>query len=92
MAIIKCKMCGGDLEILKESTVCECAYCGTRQIVPSEDKKRNRPDQGFFNPHRALCRKAQKRDQSPSCRNRRGVEIPWSGIKQNGVVFFVGKQ
>ena len=40
MAIIKCKMCGGDLEILEDSTVCECAYCGTRQTVPSADNEK----------------------------------------------------
>ena len=40
MAIIKCKMCGGDLEILEDSTVCECAYCGTRQTVPSADSEK----------------------------------------------------
>ena len=37
MAIIKCKMCGGDLRIEEGSTVCECEYCGTRQTVPSAD-------------------------------------------------------
>ena len=29
MPIIKCKMCGGDLNIDEDSTVCECEYCGT---------------------------------------------------------------
>ena len=24
MAIIKCKMCGGDLNIVEDSSVCEC--------------------------------------------------------------------
>ena len=40
MAIIKCKMCGGDLELVPDSTVCECAYCGTRQTVPSADSEK----------------------------------------------------
>lgn len=40
MAIIKCKMCGGDLELLPDSTVCECEYCGTRQTVPSADSEK----------------------------------------------------
>lgn len=35
MAIYKCKMCGGTLEISEGMTVCECEYCGTRQTVPS---------------------------------------------------------
>ena len=40
MAIIKCKMCGGDLELVPDSTVCECAYCGTRQTVPAADDEK----------------------------------------------------
>ena len=40
MAIIKCKMCGGDLQIIEGSTVCECDYCGTRQTVPSTDNEK----------------------------------------------------
>ncbi len=34
MAIFKCKMCGGSLDINEEITVCECEYCGTRQTFP----------------------------------------------------------
>jgi len=34
MAIIKCKMCGGDLVVQQGSTVCECEYCGTMQTIP----------------------------------------------------------
>ena len=30
MAIIKCKMCGGDLVIEPGSSVAECEYCGRR--------------------------------------------------------------
>jgi len=37
MAIIKCKMCGGDLELIEGSSVCECEYCGTKQTVPTAD-------------------------------------------------------
>ena len=40
MAIIKCKMCGGDLEILEDSSVCECEYCGTKQTVPKVDDEK----------------------------------------------------
>ena len=40
MAIIKCKMCGGDLRIEEGTTVCECEYCGTRQTVPSADNEK----------------------------------------------------
>lgn len=34
MAIFKCKMCGGSLEIAEGMTVCECEYCGTQQTLP----------------------------------------------------------
>lgn len=34
MAVFRCKMCGGDLELTNNSTVCECMYCGTKQTVP----------------------------------------------------------
>ena len=40
MAIIKCKMCGGDLELIAGSTVAECEYCGTRQTVPNADNEK----------------------------------------------------
>ena len=35
MAIFKCKMGGGDLEISEGVTVCDCDYCGTKQTVPT---------------------------------------------------------
>lgn len=35
MALFKCKMCGGDLEVVSGATVAECEYCGTKQTVPS---------------------------------------------------------
>ena len=28
MAVLKCKMCGGDLAVGFGMTVCECEYCG----------------------------------------------------------------
>ncbi|MBO5319388.1 MAG: toll/interleukin-1 receptor domain-containing protein [Ruminococcus sp.] len=34
MAVFKCKMCGGQLEIAEGMTVCECEYCGTQQTLP----------------------------------------------------------
>ena len=30
MAIIKCKMCGGDLNIIEGLSVAECEYCGSK--------------------------------------------------------------
>ncbi len=34
MSLFKCKMCGGDLEIVDGTSVAECEYCGTKQPVP----------------------------------------------------------
>ena len=45
MAVFKCKMCGGALEISTE-TVTTCDYCGTQQTVPTA-KDENL--QGLFN-------------------------------------------
>ena len=41
MTIYKCKMCGGTLEVERNTSVCECEYCGSKQTVPSfdDDKK-----------------------------------------------------
>ena len=39
MAIIKCKMCGGDLEIIPGITVAECEYCGTKQTLPKANEE-----------------------------------------------------
>ena len=40
MAVIKCKMCGGDLDISEGLSVCECEYCGTKQTVPAADSEK----------------------------------------------------
>ena len=40
MAIFKCKMCGGDLEVKNTDKVIECEYCGTKQTVPSADNEK----------------------------------------------------
>ena len=40
MAIIKCKMCGGDLVLSQDQTVAECEYCGSRQTVPTIDSEK----------------------------------------------------
>ena len=40
MAIIKCKMCGGNLNVEDGTTVCECEYCGTKQTVPMLDNEK----------------------------------------------------
>ena len=40
MAIFKCKMCGGSLEIVSGASVIECEYCGTQQTLPKLDDER----------------------------------------------------
>ena len=39
--MLKCKMCGGDLDLIKGSSLATCQYCGTTQTVPAidDDKK-----------------------------------------------------
>ena len=34
MAVLKCKMCGGALEINNNESVAVCEYCGTKQTLP----------------------------------------------------------
>lgn len=35
MALFKCKMCGGSLEVNNNETVITCEYCGTQQTLPT---------------------------------------------------------
>lgn len=37
MAIIKCKMCGGDMELSDDKTLGTCNYCGTTMTLPKLD-------------------------------------------------------
>ena len=38
--VIKCKMCGGDLNIQEGNPICECEFCGTTQTVPQVDNEK----------------------------------------------------
>lgn len=40
MAIFKCKICGGALEIDSTQSVATCQYCGTKQTLPKLDDER----------------------------------------------------
>lgn len=40
MALFKCKMCGGTLEINNGESVATCEYCGTKQTLPKLDDKK----------------------------------------------------
>ena len=55
MAVIKCKMCGGDLMIEEGMTVAECEYCGSRQTVPNVDNGRKLTLFARANRLRAAC-------------------------------------
>lgn len=50
MAVLKCKMCGGTMEMTNES-VAVCEYCGTQQTVPTVQDTNL---QGLFNRANAL--------------------------------------
>ena len=55
MAILKCKMCGGDLTIQDGMTVAECEYCGTKQTVPTADNEKKMTLFARANRLRAAC-------------------------------------
>lgn len=40
MAVFKCKICGGTLEININQSVATCEYCGTKQTLPKLDDER----------------------------------------------------
>lgn len=40
MAVIKCKMCGGELDFIEGATVAECEYCGSKQTIPNQDNEK----------------------------------------------------
>lgn len=40
MIFLKCKMCGGNLDVQEGSTVCECGFCGTKQTIPTVDDEK----------------------------------------------------
>lgn len=55
MAVIKCKMCGGDLVIVPGATVAVCEYCGSRQTVPTADNEKKLTLFARANRLRAAC-------------------------------------
>ena len=40
MNIIKCKMCGGDIEVNQDMTVGTCLYCGSTMTFPRIDSEK----------------------------------------------------
>lgn len=55
MAILKCKMCGGDLGVDNGASIVECEYCDTQQTVPSADNEKKLPLFGRANRLRMTC-------------------------------------
>ena len=55
MAIIKCKMCGGDLLLTEGATTAECEYCGSLQTVPTADNEKKLTLFARANRLRAAC-------------------------------------
>ncbi len=55
MAILKCKMCGGDLTLTDGASVAECEYCGTTQTVPTLDNEKKLNLFARANRLRAAC-------------------------------------
>ena len=40
MAVIKCKMCGGELNLVEGASTAECEYCGSVQTIPNLDDEK----------------------------------------------------
>lgn len=55
MAIIKCKMCGGDLNIIDGASTAECEFCGSLQTVPKVDDEKKLALFGRANRLRTDC-------------------------------------
>lgn len=55
MAVIKCKMCGGDLVLVEGQSVAECEYCGSKQTVPVADNEKKLTLFARANRLRAAC-------------------------------------
>ena len=56
MAIIKCKMCGGDLNFSEGATTAECEFCGSTQTIPTAQDENL---QALFNRANLLRRKSE---------------------------------
>ena len=40
MSVLKCKMCGGDLKVEENMSICTCIYCKTKQTIPNIENER----------------------------------------------------
>ena len=55
MAIIKCKMCGGDLDLTEGASTAVCEFCGSVQTVPVPDDEKKLTLFARANRLRAAC-------------------------------------
>ena len=55
MSVIKCKMCGGDLNLIEGSSTAQCEYCGSMQTVPKADDDKKLSLFARANRLRAAC-------------------------------------
>lgn len=55
MAVIRCKMCGGDLILTEGSSVAQCDSCGRMQTVPKADDEKKLASFARANRLRASC-------------------------------------
>ncbi|MBQ3556587.1 MAG: TIR domain-containing protein [Oscillospiraceae bacterium] len=55
MAIIKCKMCGGDMEISANKTFGVCEYCGSTMTLPKVDSEQRAAIFNRGNHFRRIC-------------------------------------
>jgi len=80
MAVFKCKMCGGALEVSEGMTVCECAYCGTQQTLPKTDNEQNLNMFNRANHFRQQCEfdKAAEIYEKMAARSEGDAELYWS--------------
>lgn len=55
MAILKCKMCGGDLNLVEGASTAECEFCGSIQTIPKVDDEKKLTLFARANRLRAAC-------------------------------------
>ena len=55
MAVLKCKMCGGELTIREGISIVKCDYCGNTNTLPKENSANNHDLFARANELRARC-------------------------------------
>lgn len=89
MAIIKCKMCGGDVELTADKTFGTCEFCGNTMTLKKTPAPELSPGAGCFfmlqgcrtEPWRSSCiRRRQRQGATGRCpwRPETGSRFRWS--------------